>query len=124
MGALINLHPVKFVGKAVQIRRRNQRMYTAQYHLDVGTKRHNVCLKAFIGILGVGSKQVKNLNTFSWANPGGTLVPDDGRGKHSSRPNRIPASVVAQIDRATSRPFHVMIVITALTRTTSIFPPI
>jgi hypothetical protein len=98
MSALIDLHPVKFVGKALQIRKRNQRLYTAQYHLEVATKRHHVCLKAFIGILGVGSKQVKNLNAFSWANPGGALVPQDGRGKHATRPNRVPSSVVAQID--------------------------
>jgi hypothetical protein len=98
MRALIDLHPVKFVGKALQIRKRNQRLYTAQYHLQVASKRHHVCLKAFLGILGVGSKQVKNLNAYVWANPGGALVPEDGRGKHANRPNRIPSSVVAQID--------------------------
>lgn len=57
-----------------------------------------MCLKAFIGILGVGSKQIKLLNKYAWQNPQGALVPEDLRGKHDSRPNRIPSDVVDQID--------------------------
>jgi hypothetical protein len=43
---------------------------------------------------------VKNLNAYAWAHPGGSaLVPEDNRGRHQSRPNRLPALVVAQIDK-------------------------
>jgi hypothetical protein len=96
---LIDLHAVKFKGKALQVRKRKHRVFTAQYHLKTSSqKREHVCLKAFIAILGIGSKQVKNLNDYAWANPDGALVPADGRGKHDSRPNRIPPNVVARID--------------------------
>ena len=37
------------------------------------------------------------MNAFCWANPGG--VPEDGRGKHGNRPNRIPDEIVNRIDR-------------------------
>ena len=37
------------------------------------------------------------LNAFCWANPGGA-VPEDGRGKHGNRPNRIPSEIVDRID--------------------------
>jgi hypothetical protein len=103
MRGLIDLHAVKRrKGAALQVnRRRKPRSFTAEYHLKTTTnshKRHRVCLKAFTAILGIGTKQVKNLNAYAWANPNKALVPVDMRGKHDTRPNRIPADVVAQID--------------------------
>jgi hypothetical protein len=104
MRGLIDLHKVKQKkGRAaLQVnRRRKPRAFTAEYYLKTTTtshKRHRVCLKAFIAVLGIGTKQVKNLNAYAWANPTGPIVPVDGRGKHDTRPNRIPAAVVAQID--------------------------
>jgi hypothetical protein len=38
------------------------------------------------------------LNSYAWAHPHGALVPEDLRGKHANRPNRIPPEVVQQID--------------------------
>jgi hypothetical protein len=104
MRGLIDLHKVKKKknASAMQMSRRRQpRAFTAEYHLKTTAsshKRHRVCLKAFIGILGIGGKQVKNLNKYSWANKDGPIVPVDLRGKHDSRPNRIPKDVVVQID--------------------------
>jgi len=97
--ALIVLNQVKGKKAAFLMgRKRQPRAFTGEYYLKVGDKRHRVCLKAFIGILGIGSKQVKLLNSWAWHNPKGALVPPDLRGTHANRPNRIPADVVAQID--------------------------
>jgi hypothetical protein len=100
MRGLIDLHKVVYKGKGLQLRRRRQRAFTAEYHLKSPTnnKRSHVCFDAFIAVLGVGAKQVKNLNTYVWTNPHGPIVPDDGRGKHANRPNRLSESVVARID--------------------------
>jgi hypothetical protein len=38
------------------------------------------------------------LNSYAWAHPQGALVPDDQRGKHTNRPNRVPPAIVQQID--------------------------
>jgi hypothetical protein len=98
MRALINLRGVKFTGKALQLRRRAQRSFTSSYYLTTASgKRQRVCISAFISILGIGSKQLKLLNAFCWANPGGG-VPEDGRGKHGNRPNKIPNEIVDRID--------------------------
>ena len=76
-------------------------------------RRHRVCLKAFIAILGIGGKQVKNLNTYSWANKEGAIVPEDRRQAHGDRPNRIPENVVAQINA------HIKVNIICLSPTTT-----
>jgi hypothetical protein len=99
MRALIVLNKVKSKAAAVQMgRQRRLRSFTAEYHLKVGGRRYRVCLKAFQAILGVGSKQIKLLNSYAWAHPQGDLVPVDQRGKHTNRPNRVPPEVVQQID--------------------------
>jgi hypothetical protein len=93
------LNKVKTKGAAMKLGRQRQlRSFTAEYHLKAGGRRYRVCLKAFQAILGIGSKQIKLLNSYSWAHPQGALVPADMRGKHANRPNRIPGDVVAQID--------------------------
>jgi hypothetical protein len=92
---VIDLHPVKYKGLALQIRPRKQRAFSAEYHLKASSdKRQRVCLKAFTAILSIGSKQVKLLNTYAWTH--GAMVPPDGRGKHKNRPNRIKA--VTRVD--------------------------
>jgi hypothetical protein len=97
--ALIVLNKVKSKGTAMQMGRQRQlRSFTAEYHLKAGDKRLRVCLKAFIGILNVGSKQIKLLNTYAWNNPEGELVKSDQRGRHDTRPNRVPLELVAQVD--------------------------
>jgi hypothetical protein len=74
MRALIVLNKVKSKGAAMQMgRRRRLRSFTAEYHLKVGGRRYRVCLKAFQAILGVGSKQIKLLNSHAWAHPHGAL---------------------------------------------------
>lgn len=43
---------------------------------------------------------MKNLNAYAWGHPAGSaLVPEDNRGRHHHRTNRIPEMVVAQIDK-------------------------
>ena len=85
MRGLIELKRVKYQGKAIQLRRRNQRVYTAAYYLRRNEKKIRVCVMAFCSILGVGQKQVKLLNQRSWTNPHGA-VSADGRGKHGRQP--------------------------------------
>jgi hypothetical protein len=45
--------------------------------------------------VGIGTKQIRNLNHWVWQNPKSRLLaPADGRGRHHSRPNRIPFEIV------------------------------
>jgi hypothetical protein len=97
--ALIVLNPVKSKKHGLQMARKRQlRRFTAEYTIKAGDKRYRVCCRAFQAILGIGSKQVKLLNTYAFNNPRGLLVPDDLRGRHLNRPNRLPAEVVRRID--------------------------
>jgi hypothetical protein len=100
MAGLIDLHKVVFKGPALQIaRKRQQKQFTALYHIKTNHKRERVCNKAFLAFLGIGGRRVKNLNRYRWSHPkNSSAVPPDLRGKHTSRPNRIPDEIVKQVD--------------------------
>jgi hypothetical protein len=93
----IDLKKVIWKGKAIQIRRRRPRRFTATYHLTPrGAERVQVCNNAFLAILGVGATQVKNLNKQVWNHPDAPIS-RDGRGMHGQQA-QVPLDVVARVD--------------------------
>jgi hypothetical protein len=60
---------------------------------DLNSCRKRVCLRAFLSILGMSSNRVSEMNKWMYLNECSEPKPD-GRGKHSSRANKVPESDV------------------------------
>lgn len=68
---------------------------SVKYSIRVGTKVIEVCKKAFCSLHGIDKSRVERIiQKIKNKVPS----PTDNRGKHSNRPNKLPASIVFQIN--------------------------
>ena len=97
MARLIDLTSIPIKKKALQLAKRRPKSFTAVYHLHKNGKRTRVCSKAFVSVLGVGTKQIRNLNRAMWLAPNAS-VSEDGRGRHEMHA-KIQEATIKLIDR-------------------------
>lgn len=90
-------------GKQVARRRPKQnvnakrtRNFSNVYTIKCGTGDRKVCKKAFASIHGISLKRVQNIAAHLNQTDSIT-APNDQRGKHANRPNRVPDAIVEQV---------------------------
>lgn len=93
LAGLIRVNPV--IRQRKRDGSRSSKTCSVKYEIKIGLEIIQVCKKAFCSLLGVGKSRVERIiNNLKNNVPS----PVDKRGKHHSRPNKIPDNICFQLD--------------------------